>query len=497
MSTEGKSLHELAPRASALIESMRDIGYSFEAAIADLIDNSIFAGALNVTIDVPVADGVAPWLAVIDDGRGMSEAELHEAMRPGSASPSAERAATDLGRFGLGLKTASFSQCRRLSVVSCRQGIVAGRRWDLDVVAETNQWLVEKLSSTELARLPQAGALTKRGSGTLVVWEHLDRLGGPDPQGVPLLLQHMEITRRHLGLVFHRYLGGEGGKGKLAISTNGLAISPFDPFATGLSEPLPLTRIDLPGGVVEVQPYKLPHHSRISTAEWEHLAGEDGYLRSQGFYVYRNRRLIIHGTWFRLARQTELTKLLRVRVDIPASLDHLWQIDVRKSRAQPPDAVRRRLKEIIDRILDAGRRIYDGKAVTVLSKAKTPAWQRVSGQGRIWYAINRDYPVVSELFRSIPDDDRQLLDNLVETLERSLPVDAIFADAGGNQSGLRQDDGDRDSLAKLAAPVIELLREDGVADRDILSRLLSMEPFANHPDICRQLLAEWGVTRER
>jgi hypothetical protein len=235
----------------------------------------------------------------------------------------------------------------------------------------------------------------------------------------------------------------------------------------------------------------------VSPREWENLAGDEGYLRNQGFYVYRSRRLIIHGTWFRLARQTELTKLLRVRVDIPTSLDHLWQIDVRKSRAHPPEAVRRRLKEIIERILEAGRRIYDGKAVRALSRAKTPVWFRVLHQGRVSYAVNRDYPVLLGLFRVLRDDERQLLDALVETLERSLPVDAIFADAGGNQSGLRQDDGDKDSLAKLAAPVVELLREDGVVEREIPERLLTMEPFCHHQSTCRQLLEEWGVLREQ
>jgi hypothetical protein len=487
--------HELAPRPATLIESMRDIGYSFEAALADLIDNSISAGASQVAIRLPAADTAEPWVAVLDNGGGMSEQDLHEAMRPGSASPNVTRGLDDLGRFGLGLKTASFSQCRRLTVLSSKDGQIAGRRWDLDVVADTNRWLVEELSSDEVDSLPATMTLRKQPSGTLVLWERMDRLGGLGASRMQLLRQHMDLTRHHLALVFHRFLAGEGVRRKVTLLTNEVPIEAFDPFAVGLSEPLELTKIPMGDAWITVQPYKLPHHSRVEPAVWDRLASAEGYVRSQGFYVYRNRRLIIHGTWFRLARQTELTKLLRVKVDIPNSLDHLWQIDVRKSRANPPEVVRQRLKEIIDRILDSGSRIYTGRAATSISRAAVPLWSRLAGQGRVWYGINRDHPLLSGLSRGMDSEQRHLLVDLVEAVESSLPVDAIFADAGGNQRHLRQDDADRHRIGRLAAQVVELLREDGIAEHELATKLLMIEPFASHAAATRDILHEWGLVK--
>ena len=104
------------PEASSMIETFRAIGYSIEAAVADIIDNSISARAKNIWINFEW-EGSETWLAVKDDGSGMNNDELVQAMRPDSKNPLDDRSTKDLGRFGLGLKTASFSQCRLLSVI--------------------------------------------------------------------------------------------------------------------------------------------------------------------------------------------------------------------------------------------------------------------------------------------------------------------------------------------------------------------------------------------
>ena len=136
---------ELIPSARRLMESLRDIGYDLAAAVADLVDNSIDADASSVAVDIG-HDGNGAWLRIADDGGG-TESRLDEAMRYGSTR---SYGATDLGRFGLGLKTASLSQCRRLTVAtrSTTRGPIRIRRWDLDRVAKTDSWLVERLYST-------------------------------------------------------------------------------------------------------------------------------------------------------------------------------------------------------------------------------------------------------------------------------------------------------------------------------------------------------------
>ena len=159
------------PSASILIESLRDIGYSFETAVADLIDNSITAGATIIQIFGVLDEGRAR-VAIVDNGCGMSHDELLEAMRPGSRSPLEDRERSDLGRFGLGLKTASFSQGRRLTVVSRQAGVTKAARWDLDHVAEVDEWSLQL--PDQLADVPWVSELG--ASGTIVLWEKLDRV---------------------------------------------------------------------------------------------------------------------------------------------------------------------------------------------------------------------------------------------------------------------------------------------------------------------------------
>ncbi len=198
---------DATPYAASLIEGHRDFGYSLETALADIIDNAITAGAQKVEL---VADTVAeePWIALADDGSGMSEIELIEAMRLGSKNPTDKRAAEDLGRFGLGLKSASFSQCRSLTVLTRRDATASCARWDLDRVAKRNDWSLELIDNPELVighdLLPQRG--------TVVIWKKLDRLSGGYNHDRSKCTAHMnaELSRaeRHLRLVFHRFLEG-------------------------------------------------------------------------------------------------------------------------------------------------------------------------------------------------------------------------------------------------------------------------------------------------
>lgn len=170
MTTEFEDTEVINPSPSSLIASLRSMGYSLETAIADLIDNSITAGARNVDIDSPFC-GQETKIYILDDGEGMSEERLVEAMRLGSCSPYTERSKKDLGRFGLGLKTATFSQCKRLTVVSKHKGSIAARCWDLDVIVEQNKWCL--LKSVPQEYIDKVNQLE---SGTLVVWEKLDRV---------------------------------------------------------------------------------------------------------------------------------------------------------------------------------------------------------------------------------------------------------------------------------------------------------------------------------
>ena len=381
------------------MESLRDIGYSLQAAVSDVIDNSLTAGARKIELHAET-HAEFPAIGILDDGTGMMEAELLEAMRPGSRSPLDSRTATDLGRFGLGLKTASFSQCRRLTVVTRRGGVTSCAVWDLDTVAKRDRWIVEL--PEDVATIPWFDYLA--ADGTLVVWQKLDRLVGPDGQGDRRdLVRQLDETVKHVEFVFHRFLSGrEDREGRVAIFLNGRELTPFDPFHSHHSATQHHQEeiFALAGKEIRIRPITLPHHDKVSKDDWTRYGGPEGYVKNQGFYLYRNRRLIVHGTWFGLARQLELTKLCRVRIDMPSSLDAEWKIDVKKAWAQPPPPVRERLRRIIDRLGVPSKRAYTVRGSRLAEDSRLPVWTRSQDKNRISYGLNTEHPLLSAIPRS-------------------------------------------------------------------------------------------------
>lgn len=333
----------LPPYAPTLIESTRAIGYSLEAAVADIIDNSIAANAKNVDIYFFPIDGA--YIAILDNGKGMTEKEIDIAMQYGSKNPTEERDKKDLGRFGLGLKTASLSQCRCLTVISKQGDNLEGRQWDIDHVTEVGDWSLNVLDEEDIQQIPQFDELIKNESGTLVVWQKLDRLKSGEINFELSLGRKIDRVRDHLSLVYHRYLAGESGITKLKLSINGEKIKGIDPFLTEKSvQAMDDETLVIQGNKILVRPYILPHISKLTSDEIKMLGGKDGLRKQQGFYVYRNKRLLVWGTWFRMMRQGDLSKLARIRVDIPNTLDDLWTLDIKKSSALPPAEVRKNLE---------------------------------------------------------------------------------------------------------------------------------------------------------
>lgn len=329
---------DMPPFAPVLMESTRAMGYSLEAAVADIIDNSIAAGATNVDVQFSPYDAV-PFISILDNGSGMSKDQINDAMRYGSQSSLNERESTDLGRFGLGLKTASLSQCRCLTVITKQGRKLEARRWDLDEIYKKGTWALLSLSSEEIHAIPQfQDQLKPLQSGTLVLWEKLDRMLSGAKAADKLMNKQMGYVRDHLALVFHRYLAGESGITKLTIRMNGLEVEPKDPFLIGRSTVFQADeKFIIDGYPVHVSSFMLPHVSSLTKKEKVALGGSEGLTKDQGFYIYRNKRLLVWGTWFRMHRKDELSKLARIRVDVPNALDHLWTLDIRKSIAVPPE----------------------------------------------------------------------------------------------------------------------------------------------------------------
>lgn len=481
----------LPPYAPTLIESTRAIGYSLEAAVADIIDNSIAAEARNVDISFfPIGEA---YIAIVDNGHGMNEDELNRAMQYGSKNPTEERDENDLGRFGLGLKTASLSQCRILTVVTKQHDVVMARRWDIDYIAKTGTWSLLILDDDEISGVPQIEQLKKYDTGTLVVWQNLDRLQAGEINFEQALGRKVDSVRDHLALVYHRYLAGETGITKFLLKINGSKVLPADPFLSKKSvQAMDDETLIIRGQKIIVRPYILPHISKLTAAEIKALGGKEGLRRQQGFYIYRNKRLLVWGTWFRMMRQGDLSKLARIQVDIPNTLDDLWTLDIKKSSALPPAEVRHNLEVIIEKVANHSKRTWTFRGKREVDDTSVHMWNRYkNSQGGYFYEINRDHPIVEQISAQSPDV-RHMLEVLLKQIETSLPLNQLYVDLNNDEQLENESEiSEKDALAALRQMISA--QSDYDQKREFLMAMANIEPFTQYPEIFKKLAKEIGT----
>lgn len=481
------------PRASAMIEALRGLGYNTATALADIIDNSIAAGADLVQLQFDWHED-ASRIHLLDNGRGMSSAELDKAMRLGERSPLEVREASDLGRFGLGLKTASFSQCRRLTVATINQNGLECLRWDLDVLAASadDGWHLLEGAHAGSERFLQP--LVDAGKGTMVLWEVLDRIvtkGYAVQDFIDLTYQ----VEQHLGMVFHRFLADK----RLRILLNGRAVRAWDPFLTGhpakpWSPPpaaCPVAR------EVVAQCHVLPHRDRLSSKEYDDAAGPRGWTAQQGFYIYRNERLLVAGSWLGLGSgrgwtKDEAHRLARIRLDIPNTADTDWKIDIRKSTARPPVAMRAWLIRLAEVTRARARRAFAhrGKPVGVAQgKPIIEAWKSEKFSGGTRYRIDLEHPSV----RAVLDEAGSLLPQIramLRIIEETVPVQRIWVDtAEDKETPCTGFAGEPPAEVSSILEVMygNLITHKGFSPERAREKLLHTEPFHNFPELIAAL----------
>lgn len=479
---------ETPPYAPVLMESTRAIGYSLEAAIADIIDNSIAAKAGKVQLFFfPVDDA---YVCVLDDGFGMDDSQIDRAMQYGSMSPSEVRESSDLGRYGLGLKTASLSQCRVLTVISKQNDCIVGRQWDLDYVAKTGRWSLLVLDEDELGAVPHISDLKKQAHGTLVIWQKLDRLLMGELDFEKSLGRKMDDVRSHLELVFHRYLTGEQGIKKLEIDFNGVKINAADPFLLKKStQAMDTETLIVRGKKILVKPYILPHISKLTATEKEQLGGKEGIRKNQGFYVYRNKRLLIWGTWFRMMRQGDLSKLARVMVDIPNDLDDLWILDIKKSHAIPPAEVRQNLQVVIDRIADKSKRTWTFRGKKEILDTVEHMWSRLKTPNHgVIYAINRDHPLVEQIVCAFPDAKTKI-ETLLRYIEQSIPLNQLYVDLNNDEKIENDSDVEETEVKNTLEQLISSMTSK-IEKSEFLTQIEHTEPFCFFPEMVKQFMED-------
>jgi hypothetical protein len=363
---------EVLPSPRRLVETLRDVGYDFVGAVADLVDNSIAANATAVEIKV-VWDEADTWLRIADNGVGMDSTTITEALRFGS-----ERSyrPDDLGKFGLGLKTASLSQCRQIYVASRMSEQIARlevRRFDLDWIIKNDRWEVEVLSASD--RPEELVAPLKTHPGTVVLWRGLDRVfGSRTPKGEraeSALWSGVDRLEQHLGMVFHRFIEGDlsgSRRQPLTIKLNDNFVHPWNPFAPNEPNTERLRQRDFDivsssvAGVVTFEPFILPTQARFSSdAAFKNLAGPNSWNQQQGFYIYRANRMIQSGGWSRMRAPDEHTKFARVALDFFPELDAAFGINISKMRVNLPQQLTARLKEPIEDLVRNAKRAYSAK----------------------------------------------------------------------------------------------------------------------------------------
>ncbi len=482
-------MREVLPSAYNIITSNRSIGYTMESAVADIIDNSISAQATQIDILTPPSpESLVCYIC--DNGTGMDILELDNAMTFGGRDYIEHRKTTDLGRYGLGLKTASLSQCRRFSVITKKNGeSIIGGRWDLDVVKSHNEWKYLVLSEQECLKILKNTPVQNYESGTVVLWENFDRLKKSSKgKMVDEFNKQLGKTQDHLELVFHRYLNGESGVERITIKCNGRNLEPNDPFLRN-QNPSVVEPIEIPieNERIIVIPHKLIHPSKISRETANRLEVKGSLLNTQGFYVYRNKRLLIWGTWFGLAHKVDKTKLCRVQIDIPNSLDYLWSLDIKKSNAIPPAFLKDQLAKIISNVTNISIRTFEKRIRS--TKNKSPYWLRsVIEEKYCKYEINRNNPIAINLKQKMTEEQNLLFDEFLKNLETFLPISQLHVDLQKDYSISNEAEAEISDLHRLDIQFRELVKL-GIQK----SAILKMEPFCNN----RKFIEEKEKVKEK
>ncbi len=477
----------VVPYAPILVESTRSIGYSFEAAVADIIDNSISASASEIRICF--SSQTPQWLCIEDNGWGMTADELETAMRYGSQSSHDVRRKDDLGRFGLGLKMASLSQCRCVTVLTKKDGAFNAARWDLDYIIHQRDWALQFFMEDEMKDVPGFSYLQEKESGTVVVWEQFDRLQQGAAQVQKAFDEKIELTRKHVALVFHRFINDELPKNRIAIYFNGEAVKATDPFLTRhpATQPLSEQILRIGSEEIKVKPYVLPFVSKLSKQDIEAIGGKEDLRQQQGFYIYRNKRLIIWGTWFRLIKHNELGKLARVRVDIPNSLDSIWEIDIKKSTASLPHFVKKNLADIVENTVGRSERVYKYRGRNVQTDNLVHVWNPIDDRGKFQYLINRDLPIVKMIEANLKESGSGLLDAFIKMLEDAFPYSDVYYRMAKNEANVTEGALETNDVYLVAEQMVQQLESIGGDVKSFLKNMDKMDFFLKYPDVVSQI----------
>ena len=469
------------PNPKSTINSYRSFGYTLSTAIADIIDNSISARADAIHIEYKW-DGKDSYISILDNGNGMNREELVAAMTPGSKNPDDERSYDDLGRFGMGLKTASFSQCKRLTCItkSVTNEIVK-RCWDIDYINTVNQWQLLDFVSDDIF----LDKIKSLNTGTLVLWQQLDRIVGNSESSNEAVkrafYQEMINTKDHICLVFHKLIENK----RVKIFFQNEEITPYNPFLLNLNTK-PEMGLPEKFGAVEITYFILPHMSEITREDYENSGGSLGWFQQQGFYIYRGDRLLVSGDWLGLEKKRDYSKLARIAVSFSNEDDFNWQLDIKKSTAIPPIEIRRELSRIAKIAIVKSAKIYNWRSGnTIVTKmgnnSYEPLWvDEKTRDGIKKYKINRKHPIIKLLL----EDKSTLIGRAFKLIEDNVPIELILSNQNDDPAFHeleKQTNTPSDDLINLAIELHMINKKQGVPDSLSRQQIMGATPFNLFP----------------
>ncbi|MEI7474809.1 MAG: ATP-binding protein [bacterium] len=502
--------YKIEPKASSILGSLRSIGYDLKTALADIIDNSISAGAKKIEIVNNDISGLNPkleWLAIVDDGEGMTLPKMVEAFILGGDGIESLREDSDLGRFGLGLKTASFSQCRKLTVISkTKKTKIKSLVFDLNfIISNKNKWEAYTLNDPDLALVKIKSRLFNQGifeqdSWTLVLWENIDK---KIIQGNKIFYEELEKVREHISLIFHKYEKG------LEIRLNNTKIIFWDPYATAISSAKKNYRFNSEGESFHLKTHLLKHNSEFNNQnEYNDQSRIGSFNKNQGFFIYRKNRLIYHGGWLGLYPNEHNYILARVEINLSNSFtsDSEWNVNISKSLIDIPSFALNDIIQECDGVRSSANdvfRFHGGIKKNVIRTKK-----KVNEINSIWnfeskgdkdglkdyYEINKEHPIIKSFSNGLSNKEvKKQFNQLLKYIENYLPIDNIFV-RKANQN-IVQPRQENSIIYEKFKSIFNIMKEETGLE-NAFQTLINVEPF-NRITFDKKMLDDLGINYEK
>jgi hypothetical protein len=298
-------------------------------------------------------------------------------------------------------------------------------------------------------------------------------------------------------MTFHKYLETKNG---LNIWVGNKKLRPWNPFLHQHSATQQLCdeKLALFDGKVSIKAFVLPHRSKLDDQTYEVAGGPRGWNDHQGFYVYRNRRLIVPGDWLGLGfAKDDVHKLVRIEVDIPNSMDSEWKIDVKKSVARPPSVLRDELKKVARLTRERAAQVYWHRGKVLQRSCSSDfifMWKTNVLHGNYFCSINRDHPLIKEIIE-ISGENSSKINSLLSLIEETVPLQFILLKNAENPDKDRKpfEDLGSDKVKDIIEDVIDTLLKSGMNVIDAHKKLKTIEPFNEYPDILDNLLYQFNA----